>query len=101
MKAAEAQLGSVAGSVTRLVGDGCVIRRLEPSTGELRAVAADHRDPDQRLALELLIRGRPLGPPAGGGCARRWRAPRSSTSPSPTRTSSATPGSRWMGASAR
>ena len=66
VKGVEAQLGSVAGSVTRLVGDGCVVRRLEPSTGELRAVGADHRDADQRLALERLIRDRPLGPPAGG-----------------------------------
>ena len=63
---AASRMESVAASVTRLVGDGCVIRRLHPSSGALRAIAGDHRDPDQRLDLALLARGPDLRPPAGG-----------------------------------
>src|SRR4029079_13979309 len=63
---AAARMESVAASVTRLVGDGCVIRRLHPSSGALRAIAGDHRDPDQRLDLALLTRAPDLKPPAGG-----------------------------------
>ena len=64
--ATASRMDSVAASVTRLVGDGCVVRRLHPSSGALRAIAADHRDPDQRLDLALLARAPDLAPPAGG-----------------------------------
>jgi PAS domain S-box-containing protein len=48
-----------------LVGDGCVIRRADPDTGALVAIAAGHRDPDWDQALRALLDAPPIEPPGG------------------------------------
>jgi len=45
----------LARTVTDAVGDGCVVRMLEPATGRLRTVAIAHRDPSGRNALAPLL----------------------------------------------